>query len=312
MKKQIYIFVIIFLSLISYLYFYKPPKDFPVGEIISIPMGETLQDIADRLYIDNVISHKFVFSSHVILLGGEKRVIAGDYLLDRREGPASLAYRFVHGQFRLEPRKITVPEGWNVFQIAETLEKNLVDFNKSEFLRKAKLEEGYLFPDTYFISPVASPEVILEMMKENFEKKVLNMEEVKKSPHTLKEILTMASIVELEASTTESRRIVSGILWKRLSLGMPLQVDAAFSYINGKGTFELSAADLKIDSPYNTYKYAGLPPTPIGNPGLVAILASVNPVQTDYLYFLSGKDGAMHYAKTLEEHAGNRIRYLGK
>ena len=93
---------------------------------------------------------------------------------------------------------------------------------------------------------------------------------------------------------------------------MPLQVDSAFSYINGKNTYELTALDLKIDSPYNTYKYKGLPLTPIGNPGLDSIQATLSPIKTDYLYFLSSKSGVMYYAKTLEEHIKNRARYLNR
>ena len=108
----------------------------------------------------------------------------------------------------------------------------------------------------------------------------------------------------------ESRQIVSGILWKRLSLGMALQVDASFKYINGKGTKDLSLADLKIDSPYNSYLYKGLPPTPICNPGLGSIQAALTPTQTAYLFFLTDKTGNMHYAKTYAEHLLNKQKYL--
>jgi len=122
----------------------------------------------------------------------------------------------------------------------------------------------------------------------------------------------MASIIEAEARTTESRRIISGILWKRISLGMPLQVDSTFVYINGKNTYELTSDDLKIDSPYNTYVYKGLPPTPIGNPGLDAILAALYPKTSKYLYFLSSKSGDMYYATTFEQHKRNKELYLNK
>jgi len=120
----------------------------------------------------------------------------------------------------------------------------------------------------------------------------------------------MASILEGEALTTSDRKLVAGVLWRRLEIGMPLQVDATFSYVNGKTTFELTLDDLKIDSPYNTYKYKGLPPTPINNPGLNSINAALYPTKTKYLYFLSGNDGKMHYARTFEEHKRNRQLYL--
>jgi UPF0755 protein len=120
----------------------------------------------------------------------------------------------------------------------------------------------------------------------------------------------MASILEAEARTTETRKIISGILWKRMEIGMPLQVDAPFQYIIGKNTFQLTTNDLKFDSPYNTYKYKGLPPGPIGNPGLDAISATVNPIKTNYLYYLSDVRGNMHYAKTFAEHVINKEKYL--
>jgi UPF0755 protein len=103
---------------------------------------------------------------------------------------------------------------------------------------------------------------------------------------------------------------VAGILWNRITQKLPLQVDATFKYINGKTTATLTLADLQIDSPYNTYVYRGLPPTPINNPGLDAINAALHPIQTKYIYFLTGTDGAMHYAVTFDEHKKNKERYL--
>jgi UPF0755 protein len=120
----------------------------------------------------------------------------------------------------------------------------------------------------------------------------------------------MASIIEKEARTMEARQIIAGILWKRISIGMPLQVDVSFKYINGKVTEDLTLADLKIDSPYNSYLYKGLPPTPIANPGLDSIKATIKPIKTDYLYFLSDKNGGMHYAKDYAEHLHNKELYL--
>jgi UPF0755 protein len=130
------------------------------------------------------------------------------------------------------------------------------------------------------------------------------------STRPLDEIIKMASIVETEARMEKTRRVVAGILWERIRRGMPLQVDVSFRYINGKTTRNLTVSDLKIDSPYNSYIYKGLPPTPIANPGLEAILASANPIKTDYLYFLTGKDNVMYYARTFEEHVVNTELYL--
>lgn len=120
----------------------------------------------------------------------------------------------------------------------------------------------------------------------------------------------MASLLEEEARTTETRKMVSGILWKRLSAGMPLQVDAVFPYIIGKNTFEITLKDLEFDSPYNTYKYKGLPPGPISNPGKDSILAAIYPTKSDYWFYLSDKNGLMHYAITFDEHKINKAKYL--
>ena len=120
----------------------------------------------------------------------------------------------------------------------------------------------------------------------------------------------MASLVEKEARTDANRRIVAGVLWNRLALGMPLQVDAVFGYIFDRDTYSPSFEDLKVDSPYNTYTHKGLPPGPISNPGLESIYAALYPTKTNYLYYLTGRDTLMHYAKTYAEHQANRRKYL--
>jgi UPF0755 protein len=296
----------------TYVYMHMPPTDFPLGEVITIKSGDTLQEIAFNLQKEKVIKSPFFFRFAVALLGGEKKLIAGDYLLDKREGPVGLAHRITDGDFHLVTFKATIPEGWSSAQVAQYFKSNLETFDKNKFLVLAKGKEGYLFPDTYFVSPKIKPEVLIEIMSKNFEEKIKSVKGLATSTKNLKDIIIMASILEEEARTTESRRMVAGILWKRLSLGMPLQVDSTFLYINGKTTYELTSADLKIDSPYNTYKYKGLPPTPISNPGLDAINSAVNPIESKYLYFLSSKSGKMYYATTFEQHKRNKDLYLNK
>ncbi|MFZ2716377.1 MAG: endolytic transglycosylase MltG [Minisyncoccia bacterium] len=309
-RKSVIFFLIIIIFGITYLYLYSPPSNFPVGKVFSIHSGESLGNIAKSLSEKKVIKSSFVFQSHVISLGGEKRVIAGDYLLDVVEGPVDLAFRMVNGDFHLNPKRITVPEGWSIFEISDYLEKNLIDFNEKSFLLLSNSREGYLFPDTYFVLPTAKPEEIIEKMTETFFEKVPTVSGFSTTTYKIKDVIIMASILEREAITMESRRIISGILWRRIKLGMPLQVDASFSYVNGKNTYELTLDDLKIDSPYNTYLYKGLPPGPIGNPGLNSIFAAIHPTPTKYLYFLTGKNGEMYYAKTFEEHKKNKEKYL--
>ncbi|MEQ1561173.1 MAG: endolytic transglycosylase MltG [Nitrospira sp.] len=313
-RKRLYASASIFFFFsFLYIFFHAAPRDFPVGQVVTINIGESLQTITTALHEAHVIRSPFVFRTTVILLGGEKKVIAGDYMLDKREGSYDIAHRLVKGKFHLEAVKVTVLEGWNIYDIANYLQKNLLKFNKDQFLALAKNKEGHLFPDTYFVSPTIKPEALIKMMEDNFDNKVDALKnEILSSGHSREQIITMASILEEEAGTTESRKIVSGILWRRISIGMPLQVDSTFSYINGKGTHELSLVDLKIDSPYNTYKYKGLPAGPISNPGLNAIEAAIYPTKTKYVYFLSSRNGTMHYAVTFDEHKKNKELYLNK
>lgn len=196
---------------------------------------------------------------------------------------------------------VTIPEGLTASQIGEILESAKL-FSKDEFIKIAQKEEGYLFPDTYRFYKKAKPEDIVARMKENFNKKV--------TPDTSREIIIMASMLEEEVQSMEDRKIVAGILWKRLDRGMGLNVDAALTYILGRASHELTVDDLKYDSPYNTYRYRGLPPTPISNPGLDTILAAANPTSSKYFYYLTDKEGRVHYAVTLEEHALNKRKYL--
>ncbi|HBD24942.1 MAG: hypothetical protein A2566_00730 [Candidatus Zambryskibacteria bacterium RIFOXYD1_FULL_40_13] len=309
-KKATFAFLIAFFLALSLSLLFSAPKKFPVGTILKVNSGQSLQTITLDLHEKNIIRSKLFFRSLVILFGGEKRVIAGDYLLEKREGTFSLARRLVNGKFQIDTIKITIPEGWNAFQIADYLEKNLLLFDKETFLDLAKPKEGYLFPDTYFVSRSVTPVEIIKMLEDNFEKRVESISQsFRNSTKSEKQIIIMASILEGEA-LPKDRNVVAGILWKRLEMGMPLQVDSTFMYVNGKNTYELTLDDLKIDSLYNTYKYKGLPPGPINNPGIEAMVSAMNPVKTKYLYFLTEKDGTIHYASTFEEHKRNKELYL--
>lgn len=306
------ILLVCFVFIIGVVYpvLFKAPSTFPVGQIVTVSSGESLQSLTMTLSKNGAIRSPLVFRTAVILFGGEKRVRTGDYLLSPAEGPLVLAYRFATGHYGLEPVKLTIPEGWNVFQIRDFLKTKLVHFDEAAFMQAVKNKEGYLFPDTYFVSPVITPETLVMMMRANFDARVEPIPEIKTFNKTLSQVIIMASILEEEARTTESRRMVADILWRRLAAGMPLQVDSTFSYINGKTSEELTASDLRIDSPYNTYRYKGLPPTPIANPGLDSIRAAVTPIPNKYVYFLSDKKGEMHYAVTFEEHQKNVAKYL--
>src|SRR3989344_1153882 len=206
---------------------------------------------------------------------------------------------------------VTIPEGFNVGQIGETFEK-LGIFSKNVFVSAAQSQEGYLFPDTYRFYKDAKPEDVIKKMRDHFDKKITPeiLDQIKLKHKTLRDIIIMASILEEEVKSAEDRKIVAGILWKRLERSIGLNVDAALTYILGKASHALTAEDLKYDSPYNTYRYRGLPPGPISNPGLDTILAAISPIPSPYFYYLTDKDGVAHYAATLEEGALNKFKYL--
>ncbi len=291
--------------------FLRAPSAFPTRTIITIKEKTGLNEIARQLYDLKIVRSPSWFRALVILESGQRGVLAGDYYFENPIGVFSIASRMTEGNFGLTPARITFPEGITAAQMGVLLSGELVDFNNEEFLKLAKEKEGYLFPDTYLFLPnVKFPEV-LDTLRANFNKKIKSIEEnIKAFNKPLQDIVIMASILEAEARTTETRRIIAGILWKRLGLGLPLQVDAPFQYIIGKNTFQLTTADLQYDSPYNTYLHKGLPPTAIGNPGLDALTDAVTPTKSPYFFYLSDIRGNMHYAKTFEEHVANKERYL--
>jgi len=289
----------------------KAPIGFPINTIYTVKQGDNLNSLAVDLADKNIIKSPFIFKVFSVLFGGSKGIMAGDYALYNRQNTITLASRISNAEFGLKPIKVTFREGLNIFEISKIASIKFKKINQDNFSEIASTSEGYLFPDTYLFLPNALAIDIIREMKTNFKNRIKTLEsEISNFDKSLSDIIKMASIVEEEARTFESKQIVAGILWKRLEIGMPLQVDASFKYINGKGTKDLTLDDLKIDSPYNTYLYKGLPPTPIANPGLVSIKATVTPVKTDYLYFLTDKKGEMHYAKTYAKHLQNKEIYL--
>jgi UPF0755 protein len=175
----------------------------------------------------------------------------------------------------------------------------------------AKSYEGYLFPDTYFFYENVTPIQVLETLRDNFNDKIkLALLGIQAFGKPLNEVIEMASIVEREATSTVDREIIAGILWKRIATGMPLQVDPPFYYVLGKSSAQLTVKDLAMNSPYNLYSHKGLPPTPISNPGIDSILATVNPTKTNYLFFLADRRGVIHYAVTNDDHVANKYKYL--
>lgn len=331
--KKIVIFLMLFIfgiaSLILYFWsgIYLPKsKNFSETKIIQIKKGDTLEEIAQKLEKEGLIKKARFFTLYNFISCNTPRLQAGHYLFSPSMTIPEIVGKMVGGEVIKD--KITIIEGWSTKDIANYFEtKNICQ--KEDFLRTISKDfssefdflkdkpknqnlEGYLFPDTYEIIYGEEPETIIKRILKNFDKKITQKmrEEIENQRKTIFEIVTMASLLEKEVKTMEEKKLVSGILWKRLENKIPLQLCATINYITGKRTTEVSIEETKIDNPYNTYLYLGLPPGPICNPGLDSILAAIYPQESDYWYYLTAPEGKAIFSKTYQQHLLAKAKYL--
>ena len=285
----------------------------PMGKgsdkMITIEKGWGSGEVGQELKDNGLIRSKWLFVLYVWVKGYNNHLQAGEYALNPKMSLFEVSRIIADGKITPNIVKVTIPEGWNIKQINERL-VSLGVISADDIIPQN--EEGYLFPDTYYFYKNSSAQDVIKKMYDNLQSKLTNeiKEEMKTQDRSIDEILTMASILEKEVKSDEDRAIVSGIFWQRIADGMPLQADITIAYILGVDKSQYSYEETRIDSPYNTYLYRGLPPTPINNPGLSAIKAAIYPKFTDYVYFLSAPDGTTIYAKTLDEHNANKAKYL--
>jgi len=332
MKKYLIFSLIVLIAAISFWLIFLPLEPSSEKEVIFIvAKGEGSKDIALNLAKENLIRCATTFRVYVLVKGVAGDLKAGQYLLSPSMNIPQIAEKLFKGGIIKE--KITIIEGWSLKTIGfyfedrgmwpaeEVWQMAARDFSDQFDFLKDKPEnlglEGYLFPDTYEIMKNESLENVVKRMLSNFDRKIAPYRnEVSGSGLTLFEIVTMASLIEKEVRDPEDKKLVSGILWKRLEANIPLQVDATTAYILGRENWtfyemrkEIALAR-DIDSPYNTYKYQGLPPGPISNPGLESIIATIYPVESDYWYYLSTPEGETIFSETLEEHNLAKAKYL--
>ena len=294
-----------------YALFISGPSDFPHGAYINIPQGGSLNSSAHILQEKHIIRSTLIFKLVVFVLSGERHVVAGEYFFPAKSNVIAIAMRLRSGDYKVEPARVRVPEGATVSDITKLLAEHVPDFDLVSFETETHDKEGYLFPDTYFFMPGQGTQAILGAFENNFNTHIAKIQSyIDTFGKPLSDVIIMASLLEREAPNINDRRVIAGILWKRIKLGMPLQVDAVFPYIIGKNSFTLTTADLKTNSPYNTYTHKGLPPGAIANPGSDAILAAVTPIQTNYLYYLSDLHGNIHYSATYDQHLAAKYKYL--
>ncbi|PIR44848.1 MAG: hypothetical protein COV10_03110 [Candidatus Vogelbacteria bacterium CG10_big_fil_rev_8_21_14_0_10_51_16] len=314
--QKINVVVAIFMALVAggtlfLVLLISPPKGFAVNNIFRVHEGESVRQIGERLHDEGFIRSSMFFRAVLRLSRNDTRLLSGDYIFTEPIRTPTVISRLVNGVSGITAVRVTIPEGSSNREIADILEEKLPDFNRALFFSLAREHEGYLFPDTYFLSPRETPEDVIKRMRQNFTGRLSALaREIEASGHDLGDVVTMASLIEKEAGDADSRTLVSGILWKRLDQDIPLQVDAVFLYLLGKRSDELTEDDLNTDSPYNTYRYAGLPAGPIGNPGLAAIESALRPEKSPYLFYLSDKDGGFHYAIDFDEHKRNKQLHL--
>ena len=315
-KLKILLLLIIFISVSFYLFYRE--GFLPVNKLSKetktfiIKSGEPLDTITNNLASDGLIRNKIVFYLVVKKLGLERKIQAGEFKISENMNAEQVAINLTHGSI---DTSITLIEGMRKEEMAQIISKTL-DIPEIEIMSKTK--EGYIFPDTYQVPKNASSDVVLTIIKNN-QKFVKALQNIKKQTKlTEKQSLILASLVEREARQPSTREKIAGIILKRYLANWPLDLDASLQYIlgyqaNEKSWWkkELTEEDLKIDSPYNTYKHPGLPPEPICNPSLSSIKAIINADEnTPYWYYLTDKNGVMHYSVTLEEHEANIRKYL--
>ncbi len=312
-RSVVIIIVVGGIALISYVFFIAPPATFPVGTLVTVPEGSSARETGTLLEQQGVVRNGTAFSIAVTILGADRGVRAGDYLFKEPRTLFSIARAITTGAYGLEPIKIRIPEGATTADMAKLYSAELQRFDSEKFLEKAKPMEGYLFADTYFFLPNATEDVVIRTMRQNFDTNIASLAgDIETFGKPLADVVTMASILEKEAFTMDDRRMIAGVLWRRIKMKMPLQVDAAFLYSLGRTTFSLTKEDLQNkDDPYNTYTHTGLPPTPIGSPSLSSLKAAVTPIDKGYLFYLADHNHITHYAKTYEEHLRNKALYLG-
>ena len=285
------------------------PLHFREGTIITVAQGQSVKQIAAEFKSKGIIQSETLFTNLIIFFNLDSKIVSGDYAFKDKVNTLEVIKRLSQGDYQIQAKKVTLIEGITVREMADLFSQNFYNINTDEFVAVASSSEGYLFPDTYYFPENVRADEIVQKLKLTFNERIAENPDILASKWPLRDIVTMASIIEKEA-TSDSMQDVSDILWHRIDIDMPLQVDAGFVYERGKHTFELSLDDLKKDSPYNTYTRRGLPPTPISNPGIQALLAAAFPEETDNLYFLTGYDGEMYYASTLKEHDANKEKYL--
>jgi len=309
--------VAIALVVILPLYFLYSPAESGDNEPVEVKIkdGSSLSIVAGQLDNAGLIKSGLLFIAYIKVRGQENDLKSGRYIFSRSMNIPVIASMIIGGRSESDDVVVTIPEGFNIWEVDKRVASSGL-IAPGQLAGYYLHKEGYLFPDTYHFDREVSAEGIANKMEENY---------FAKNGTNNNETLIIASLLEKEVKTKEDMALVAGIIKKRLELGMLLQIDASVAYgwclkevikTEFKNFCDVTQApialEIRIDGPYNTYIRKGLPSGPISNPGLQAVEATLNFKESDYLYYLSTRDGSqMIYSKTSAEHAGNRRKYLG-
>ena len=303
----------------------EPFKGYDGAEqFVVIEPGSGTRSIGQRLIQAGVIRDDATFRAALWRSGQARTLQAGEFRFDRPMTPTEVIDKIARGE--VYNRRITFPEGLNIQEMARIYEQQ--GFGKAAAFTEAARDpaairgldpaatdlEGYLFPETYAVPRDTTAVKLVGLMVERF--KQLFTDEMQKAAQSLeltpREAVTLAALVEKETAQPSERPIVAAVYLNRLKIGMPMQADPTVIYAlqrAGRYNGNIRRDDLSFDSPYNTYRYPGLPPGPIASPGLAALQAAVSPAKVDYLYFVSRNDGSHVFARTLVEHNENVRQY---
>lgn len=311
-NKLFFIFSLFFLIAILFItaIYFPFEENSTTQKVVNISPGTNAKEIVELLEKSEIIrKNNYTFRILIKLSKLEDKLKFGEYNLSPSMNMLQILDKLVRGEVILY--KITIPEGYTSTQIAELLDRKEIA-EKETFLKlledREKSLEGYLFPDTYEVPKQYGAENMVKVMLSNFNQIAIEnnfADKAEKIGFSMEEIIILASIIEKESKFSEERRQVSSVFHNRLKKDMKLQSCATIQYILGEPKEKLDEFDLKIDSPYNTYLYKGLPSGPISNPGLDSIMAALEPADEDYLYFVLGENGRHIFSKTYEEHLKN-------
>ncbi len=322
--KYVIVFSLLCLTVVLFTAYgiYRPINPDSIEKItFQVISGESSFDIGSRLESEGVIRSSALFNLYAILSGKRTELQAGTYSLGASMSIADVVAKIHLG--RVDRVRVTVIEGWRSGEIADRLGDDGESFlrlierwESDKPLLFDKPEgaglEGYLFPDTYYLPHGFEPEDLIRAMLTNLDRRLTAemRRDIKERGKSIFEIMTMASLIEEEVRTLDDKKVVSGILWKRLEMDMPLQVDATIVFLTGRRSTFVTIEETRIESPYNTYLNRGLPPGPISNPGLRSIIAAIYPKPSDYLFYLSKPDGETVFSRNFDEHVAAKNRYL--